>query len=126
MKTTIFMDWMAGREWTQFQFGPFFIISKKLFSSSKVLESHGEDYIVNNTPVVHKDLRNLSRSEAELRYIRETSTEPCSHNLHFYTLRKKKTDKACNAWLGICAKGIEIYEVMFIVTMWILSLMDKM
>ncbi|WAR18754.1 FRMD1-like protein [Mya arenaria] len=75
-----------------------------------ILEAHGEDYIVNNTPVVHRDLRNLSRSEAEWRFIKETSSQPAAHNLHFYRLRKKKTDRVCNAWLGICAKGIEIYE----------------
>ncbi|KAH3847905.1 protein expanded-like [Dreissena polymorpha] len=77
-----------------------------------MVQAHGEDYIVNNTPVVHKDLHNVSKSEAEWRFIKETSQPPAAHNLHFYRLRKKKTDKTWNAWLGVCAKGIEIYEDM--------------
>ncbi|KAL4237397.1 FERM domain-containing protein 6 [Mactra antiquata] len=75
-----------------------------------MLERHGKPYLVNNTPVVHRDLHSLSRSEAEWKFIKETSVPPSAHNLHFYRLRKKKTDKSWNAWLGICAKGIEIYE----------------
>ncbi|XP_053395461.1 protein expanded-like [Mercenaria mercenaria] len=75
-----------------------------------MVDLHGQSYLVKNTPVVHRDLQSVSRSEAEWRFIKETSVPPSAHNLHFYRLRKKKTDKAWNAWLGICAKGIEIYE----------------
>lgn len=77
----------------------------------QIVEKRGKKYLVDNTPIVHRDLHSLSRSEAEWRFIKETSSPPSAHNLHFYRLRKKKTDKAWNAWLGICAKGIEIYEV---------------
>ena len=77
----------------------------------QIVEKRGRGYLVNNTPVVHRDLTSLSSSDAEWRYIKETSSPPSAHNLHFYRLRKKKTDKVWNAWLGICAKGIEIYEV---------------
>lgn len=76
-----------------------------------MVEMHGEAYLVDNTPVVHRDLNSISRSEAEWRFIKETSVPPSAHNLHFYRLRKRKTDKVWNVWLGICAKGIEIYEV---------------
>lgn len=77
-----------------------------------MVKRRGENYIVNNIPVIHKDLQNVTKSEAELRFIREASMSPAAHNLHFYRLRKRKTDKSCNAWLGVCAKGIEIYEEM--------------
>lgn len=77
----------------------------------QMVKRRGENYIVNNTPVIHKDLQNVTKSEAELRFIREASMSPAAHNLHFYRLRKRKIDKTCNAWLGVCAKGIEIYEV---------------
>ena len=76
-----------------------------------MVEKHGSSYLVENTPVVHRDLHNLPRSEAEWRFIKETSVSPAAHNLHFYRLKKKKTDKIFNAWLGICARGIEMYEV---------------
>ncbi|XP_061173033.1 protein expanded-like [Saccostrea echinata] len=75
-----------------------------------MVKRRGENYIVNNTPVIHQDLQNVTKSEAELRFIREASMSPAAHNLHFYRLRKRKTDKTCNAWLGVCAKGIELYE----------------
>lgn len=75
-----------------------------------MVEKHGSAYLVENTPVVHRDLHSLPRSEAEWRFIKETSVSPAAHNLHFYRLKKKKTDKIFNAWLGICARGIEMYE----------------
>lgn len=81
-----------------------------------MVKRRGENYIVNNIPVIHKDLQNVTKSEAELRFIREASMSPAAHNLHFYRLRKRKTDKSCNAWLGVCAKGIEIYEVLLELT----------
>lgn len=75
-----------------------------------IYEKRGSDYICKNTPLIHQDLHNLSKSEAEFRFIREASVSPAAFNLHFYRLKKRKTDKNWNAWLGICAKGIEIYE----------------
>ncbi|KAK3600905.1 hypothetical protein CHS0354_013282 [Potamilus streckersoni] len=75
-----------------------------------IIEKRGLVYLVDNTPVVHKDLHNVPRSEAEWRFIKETTVSPAAHNLHFYRLKKRKTDKTWNAWLGICAKGIQIYE----------------
>ncbi|XP_063426445.1 uncharacterized protein LOC134710159 [Mytilus trossulus] len=75
-----------------------------------ICNKRGKDYICKNTPLIHQDLHNLSKSEAEFKFIREASISPAAYNLHFYRLKKRKTDKNWNAWLGICAKGIEIYE----------------
>ncbi|CAL1526866.1 unnamed protein product [Lymnaea stagnalis] len=75
-----------------------------------MLDRHGLDYLASNMPTVHKDLNNMTRNDAELRYIRNASMQPGAHNLHFYTVRKRKTDKAVNTWLAICAKGVEVYE----------------
>lgn len=75
-----------------------------------MIQQRGTPYIQKNTPLIHQDLMNLTKSEAKLRFIKEASLSPAAHNLHFYRLRKRKTDKRWNAWLGICARGIEIYE----------------
>ena len=85
--------------------------TSNVVSLFQMVEKHGSAYLVENTPVVHRDLHSLPRSEAEWRFIKETSVSPAAHNLHFYRLKKKKTDKIFNAWLGICARGIEMYEV---------------
>ncbi|GFN94468.1 Ferm domain containing 6 [Plakobranchus ocellatus] len=75
-----------------------------------VVERHGLEYLEKNVPTLHKDLHNMSRNDAELRYIKVASSPPGAHNLHLYTVRKRKSDKACNTWLAVCAKGVEIYE----------------
>ncbi|KAK7506980.1 hypothetical protein BaRGS_00001831 [Batillaria attramentaria] len=75
-----------------------------------ILEKRGVTYLQDNCPLVHRDLHNVTRTDAELKYIREGSSPPGAHNLHFYRVRKKKTDKACNTWLAICARGVEVYE----------------
>lgn len=75
-----------------------------------ILEKRGATYLQDNCPLVHQDLHNVTRTDAELKYVREGSSPPGAHNLHFYRVRKKKTDKACNTWLAICARGVEVYE----------------
>ena len=77
----------------------------------QMVEKRGLDYLRNNCPLVHQDLHNMTRTDAELKYVRECSSPPGAHNLHFYRVRKKKTDKVCNTWLAICARGVEVYEV---------------
>lgn len=78
---------------------------------NQMLEKRGVDYLSDNSPLVHRDLHNVTRTDAELKYVRECSSPPGAHNLHFYRVRKKKTDKVCNTWLAICARGVEVYEV---------------
>ncbi len=60
---------------------------------------------------MHNDLAGMTKMEAQMNYIRDVSMQPTGHNLHFYKLKKRKTDSLGTAWLGICPKGIEIYEV---------------
>ncbi|XP_005093424.1 uncharacterized protein LOC101863416 [Aplysia californica] len=81
-----------------------------LYFPQWMLDRHGVDYLANNMPTIHKDLHNLTKNDAELRYIRNASMPPGGHNLHFYTVRKRKSDKVCDTWLAICAKGVEVYE----------------
>uniref|UniRef100_T1IPS2 FERM domain-containing protein n=1 Tax=Strigamia maritima TaxID=126957 RepID=T1IPS2_STRMM len=83
----------------------------KNYFPSWVLERIGEDYIVQNVPAMHRDNVGLSRSEAQTAFIREASSADAPHNLHLYQLLRKKNDSKSAVWLGVCPKGIEIYEV---------------
>ena len=79
----------------------------------QVINKRGDDYIRKSMPSFHKELGSLSRVEAQMRFIKDISSPPTSHNLHFYQLKKRKTDTMGTAYLGICPKGIEIYDVSF-------------
>lgn len=77
----------------------------------QVISKHGCEYIVTSMPAMHADLSGMTKMEAQMHFIKDVSAPPAAHNLHFYRLKKRKTDALGTAWLGICPKGIEIYEV---------------
>ncbi|KAL8590064.1 hypothetical protein ACOMHN_034295 [Nucella lapillus] len=82
----------------------------RLYFPAWMAEKRGSVYLSLNCPLIHQDMHNVTRTDAQLKYVRECSTPPGAHNLHFYRVRKKKTDKACNTWLAICPRGVEVYE----------------
>ena len=63
-------------------------------------------------PTMHADLRHMPRAEAAKLFIRELSAPPLQHNAHLYKLKRTKDEPLGTAWLGICPRGIEIYEVL--------------
>lgn len=77
--------------------------------------SGGESRIVQTAASLHRSNRGLSQSEAESQFIREASsldTSPLTHNAHLYRLKHKKQDPGPGSvLLAICARGIELYEV---------------
>lgn len=77
--------------------------------------SSSEQQIMQNLPALHRDNQGMGREEAKLLYIREASSaevSPLTHNSHLYRLRHKKQEQGPGSvWLAICAKGIQIYEV---------------
>ena len=79
--------------------------------SVQVISKHGVDYIMTSMPAMHADLCGMTKMEAQMQYIKDVTAPPTAHNLHFYRLKKRKTDIIGTAWIGICPKGIEIYEV---------------
>ena len=76
-----------------------------------MISRYGDQYIKKSMPPMHADFQGMTRVEAQMHYIRDASLPPAGHNLLFYRLKKRKTDDLGTAWLGICPKGIEIYEV---------------
>ena len=86
----------------------------KLFKHAyplQILTRLSEEYIIQNVPSIHKDYKSYSKGEAEMAFIREASSMDAPHNLHIYKLKKKKNDLLGSIWLGVCSRGIEIYEV---------------
>ena len=64
-----------------------------LYDLDQMLQRWSVEYMYTNMPTVHQDLHNMTKNDAELRYIRQASQSPGSHNLNFYTVRKRKQDK---------------------------------
>jgi len=61
---------------------------------------------------VHLSLRGISASEAQGRFIHEAlSPLPSSLNLQLHRLQRVKKEATPSAWLGVGARGIDIYEV---------------
>ena len=78
----------------------------------QVLMRRGQDYITHHLPSIHRDMSGMSRVEARVQFIRDLSTPPATHNMHFYRLRRRKYDPPPGKeWLAVCPRGIEIYEV---------------
>lgn len=58
----------------------------------------------------HLALRGLSTSEAQMRFIDEACSGS-SLNLQLHRLQRVKKETTPSAWLGVCARGIDIFEV---------------
>ncbi|XP_006812213.2 protein expanded-like [Saccoglossus kowalevskii] len=89
------------------------IHTKKYFEPEKyfpkwVLERRGEDYILNNVPEMHKDQRGLSKTEAQVEFIKQ-ATSCLEHVMHFYSVKKNKSDSMPYVLIGVCTKGLQIY-----------------
>lgn len=75
-----------------------------------ILERLGEKYIIQHLPKMHQDNWGLSKTEAQAYYIKEASDTKAAHNMHLFSVKRKKGKLFDDVWLGICCKGIEIYE----------------
>ena len=78
-----------------------------------MVDERSQDYIERHLPAMHADLCGMSRLDAMMHFIKDVSLPPHAHNLHFYKLKKRKGDPLGTAWLAVCPKGIQIYEVIY-------------
>ena len=83
-----------------------------------MVEKRGGEYLSKNLPLLREDLRNISKTEAANRFIRQVATLPVEHSTHLYKLKRAKDEPLGTAWLGICPRGIQIYEVSSAVGAW--------
>ncbi|XP_038074355.1 FERM domain-containing protein 6-like [Patiria miniata] len=74
-----------------------------------VIKRRGEAYILKHVPAMHRDQRATTRVNAQRAYIREASNT-IEHVMHFYRLKKTKTELTPSIWLGISTRGIQLYE----------------
>ncbi|XP_071496018.1 uncharacterized protein [Diadema antillarum] len=74
-----------------------------------VIKRRGETYIIKHMPSMHRDQRGTTPAYAQKAFIREASTT-AEHQMHFYRLKKTKTEQTPSIWLGICTKGVHLYE----------------
>lgn len=74
-----------------------------------VIKRRGENYIVKHVPSMHRDQKGTTPALAQKAFIREAASTP-EHNMHFYRLKKTKTEQTPSIWLGVCTKGIHLYE----------------
>lgn len=77
----------------------------------QMVEKRGGEYLSKNLPLLREDLRTISKTEAANRFIRQVATLPVEHSTHLYKLKRAKDEPLGSAWLGICPRGIQIYEV---------------
>ncbi|GBP87318.1 Protein expanded [Eumeta japonica] len=67
------------------------------------------DWVAAAMRACHREHRGLVKSDAEVRYIRETSLLPDTINSHRYRLKQSKTEpEPGTVWLLITAKGIKV------------------
>ncbi|XP_033626932.1 FERM domain-containing protein 1-like [Asterias rubens] len=74
-----------------------------------VIKRRGEAYIVKHVPSMHRDQRGTTGVYAQRAFIREASNT-IEHVMHFYRLKKTKTEQTPSIWLGISTRGIQLYE----------------
>lgn len=83
-----------------------------------MVNSGGETRLVQMASSLHRSNHGLTKQEAEIQYIREASsadTSPLTHNSHLYRLKHKKQDVGSgNVLLSICTRGIQLYEVFYV------------
>ncbi|KAJ8045316.1 FERM domain-containing protein 6 [Holothuria leucospilota] len=74
-----------------------------------VIKRRGENYILRHVPAMHRDQHGTSRALAQRAFIREASMT-IEHTMHFYRLKKTKTETSPSIWLGISTRGIQLYK----------------
>ncbi|KAM8730651.1 FERM domain-containing protein 6-like [Acanthopagrus schlegelii] len=76
---------------------------------SWLIKQRGRDFLLQQCPVVHVELRGLSHSQAVLQFIKEASSLQ-DGPVTFYRMRQEKKDMRSSVLLGVTLKGVHIYQ----------------
>ncbi|XP_022047400.2 FERM domain-containing protein 6-like [Acanthochromis polyacanthus] len=76
---------------------------------SWLIKRRGRDFLLQNSPVLHGELRGVSRSQAILQFIREASSLQ-DGAVTFYRMRQEKKELRSSILLGVAVKGLHIYQ----------------
>ncbi|XP_066519241.1 FERM domain-containing protein 6 [Hoplias malabaricus] len=94
-------DWTEGKEhyFSPCDYFPPWILAKR-----------GSDYVVQHTPVLHKELLGMCVHDAVLLFIQEASRIN-DIPINFYSMSKSKKDQTASVFLGLALNGLHIYEM---------------
>ncbi|KAM7370743.1 hypothetical protein PAMP_010267 [Pampus punctatissimus] len=76
---------------------------------SWLIKRRGREYLLQHSPVLHSELRGVSRSQAILQFIKEASSLQ-DGAVTFYRMRQEKKELKCSILLGVTLKGVCIYQ----------------
>jgi hypothetical protein len=85
-----------------------------ILACTQAVERMGAERLMCLASEVHLSLRGSSASEAQVRFIHEAlAPQHSSINLQLHRLQRVKKEATPSAWLGVGAKGIDIFEVSY-------------
>ncbi|XP_044033940.1 FERM domain-containing protein 6-like isoform X2 [Siniperca chuatsi] len=76
---------------------------------SWLIKRRGRDFLLQHCPVLHVELRGVSRSQAVLQFIKEASGLQ-DGPVTFYRMRQEKKELRSSVLLGVALKGVHIYQ----------------
>ncbi|CAK6956664.1 FERM domain-containing protein 6-like [Scomber scombrus] len=76
---------------------------------SWMIKRRGREYLLQNSPVLHGELRGVSHSQAILQFIKEASSLQ-DGPVTFYRMRQGKKELKCSILVGVTLKGVHIYQ----------------
>ncbi|XP_053197029.1 FERM domain-containing protein 6-like [Scomber japonicus] len=76
---------------------------------SWMIKRRGREYLLQNSPVLHCELRGVSHSQAILQFIKDASSLQ-DGPVTFYRMRQGKKELKCSILLGVTLKGVHIYQ----------------
>ncbi|AWP17764.1 putative FERM domain-containing protein 1-like [Scophthalmus maximus] len=74
-----------------------------------LIKRRGRDFLLLHCPVLHGELRGVSRGRAMLQFIKEAGRLQ-DGPLTFYRMRREKIELRSSILLGVAVKGVHIYE----------------
>ncbi|XP_078672110.1 FERM domain-containing protein 6-like isoform X1 [Branchiostoma floridae x Branchiostoma belcheri] len=75
-----------------------------------VIAKRGEDYITRHMPSMHKEHQAMATTEAQTEYIKQAiKLEDVA--MHIYRVKKKKKENPASILLGVCQRGIQVYQI---------------
>ncbi|KAF1373821.1 hypothetical protein PFLUV_G00242920 [Perca fluviatilis] len=78
-------------------------------ASSTLIKRRGRDFLLQHCPVLHVELRGVTRSQAVLQFIKEASSLQ-DGPVTFYRMRQEKKELRSSILLGVAMKGVHIYQ----------------
>uniref|UniRef100_A0A0K0FL66 Protein expanded (inferred by orthology to a D. melanogaster protein) n=1 Tax=Strongyloides venezuelensis TaxID=75913 RepID=A0A0K0FL66_STRVS len=76
-----------------------------------VINFRGIDFIKKNIVQLLGEYKKMTPKESMIAFCQEASRSPFALNCHLYGVRRHKADVLDNTMIGICDKGIEIWDV---------------